>query len=388
MRRRHAVVALLCVAAHSVYGLEITTPWNVTVPTAESIVFAGSATSQSLMFTDNLLAFVQIQFVLTALWGVFSVGLDRPRRWNPQRTRARARTRYDIEKDQVFLENKRGEIQPVHNLERLATVTSDLDDAILEQLPSSSQMPMQTICHAEDIVHVEDGPGQRSEALSAKRCGNTVSLLSVITTVKFGFTLGTAIAALPTVIQLGIGIWLRSRSGGACPHQPRIAGWSLRLSSPLRPSRILAPVIAILALGVQCLWNGSLMISLGALAIPPGPSGPLSIAAGCIPPKTLLKMSGGRIIIGILIECFTMAATVMFAMHIRRRKRDVDEGVPISRLGLSILACILIALQSVRAPIITAAFPNRSSLADALRCAVDARGLDGAYAFGRFMSLL
>lgn len=428
MRHRAVLLAALVAAATGTHGLDISTPWNSTLRCdlrhceaidefAERVLIHGSPNSQAMILTDavcpvpstgQLLLYVQIQVALTALWGAFAVGLanlilrwrTRPRRWHPQRTRARTRTRYNTEKDEIFLENARGEIQPVTNLERLATYTSDLDG--VDVLPSSSQIPMR-MCSAYDGPNPpHEAEVEEDDELCSKRRSCFVELLSNITTVKFGSSLATAIALIPTVVQLAFGIWLRARPGGTCPHVPRIAGWfgmlGVQSTIPaqvaatliaLRPSRILAPVVAIIALGLQCLWNGSLLISLGAL-VGPGDAqrlGPTA-TAGCLTVAKLFKIAQGRIATGVLIEFFTVCATVMFAMHVRPRKRDVDERLPISRLGLTVLVIILVALQSTRAPILTAAFPDRATTVGALRCAIEARGIGAGYPFGRFTSLL
>ncbi|EJD50803.1 hypothetical protein AURDEDRAFT_150002 [Auricularia subglabra TFB-10046 SS5] len=329
-------------------------------------------------YGGQLLLYVLVQTVLTALWGVLSVALERivqrwrtrPRPWHA--TRSRARTRYDSEKDEVFFQTQRGAVAgPGVPLEHFATYTSDLDPDLdnVQPLPANVQ--------ADDELDME---GARTPL--------PIALLSTVTSVKFGLSLRAAIAALPCAVQLGIGLHLRTRDGVPCPAAPRAAGWFGLVGSQatlptqvvvsllaLKPSRALAPGAALLAAALQTVWNGTLLVSLASFS-----------SGQCMARDPVGALGAGRIAAAVLIEVLTACAATMFAMHVRPRPR-AECYIPVSVLGLSILAAVLVALQFARAAVVAAVFPPGADLPGALRCAVDETAQGTVYAFGRFVGL-
>lgn len=326
----------------------------------------------------QLLLYVLVQTLLTALWGVLSVALERivqrwrtrPRPWHA--TRTRARTRYDSEKDEVFFQTQRGAVAaPGVALERFATYTSDLDPALA--------LPTAPAAAADDELDVD---------MEGARTPLPIALLSTATSVKFGLSLRAAIAALPCAVQLGIGLHLRTRDGVPCPAVPRAAGWFGLLGSQatlptqvvvallaLRPARAAAPPAAVLAAGLQVVWNGTLLVSLASLA-----------GERCMARAPVAALGSGRIAASVLIEVLTACAAIMFAMHVRPRPRG-ECVVPVSVPGLALLAAVLVSLQFARAAVVAAVFPPGADLAGALRCAVDETAQGTVYAFGRFVGL-
>lgn len=414
----HLLASLLLGAAAASATREIATPWGVplacdvdpngwplcTSP-GSTVLYKGTPTSTLLLTNDacsvphsrELVLYVLLQTILTAIWGAVAVGLERlihcwrtrPRAWNvPGRSlgRTRARTRYDAEKEEIFFETKRGGVAPALHLERLASYTSDLDNVMPSSLrdptyccPSSAPMD-----ECADIEPEYDDPRRKL----------ILDLLTTTSTVKFGWSLRVAIAALPTALQFGVGLYLRTRPGGACPTRPQIAGWfglfgghstlptqvAVALLA-LRPSRLLAPLAALLGAGMQIVWNGSLMMTLAAVA------GPADTTATCF--RTPLFRGLGRGVSwtasSVLIELVTAGAATMFTMHVRPRAAN---PVPVSLAGLSLITVVLVALQFARAAVVAFIFPNAGTLGGSLRCAVDSDGQGAVYAFGRFVGLI
>ncbi|KZV82224.1 hypothetical protein EXIGLDRAFT_729993 [Exidia glandulosa HHB12029] len=400
---------------------EIATPWNATLTCddgpngfprctspASTVLFRGSPTSTLLMTNDvctvphagQLMLYVLLQALLTALWGVVAVGLERlirrwrtrPKPWSASaRTlgRTRARTRYDAEKEEVFFETKRGVIEPALHLERLASYTSDLDD--VQIMPSSSRVPM---CNYHGATNeLDPNNSNEPECPVDPHRQLMLDILTTTTTVKFGWSLRVCIAALPTAFQFGIGLYLRTRPGGACPTTPRVAGWFGLFGGhstlptqvvvtllALWPCRALAPFAALIAAGLQLIWNGSLLMTLAAVA------GPMDTTATCFPAR-LFRLGRGVswTVSSVFTEVITAGAATMFAMHVRPR---ASNPTPVSLGGLMLIALVLLAVQFARAAVVGFILPTRGEIGNSLHCAVDAGGQGAVYAFGRFAGLI